>query len=125
MTASGRILAIVLLAGCASSSYRPATGTGKATARVSTYVHLSVDDTRVVRWRVVTVDNPTANEMMLECGALRFRIPPRMAADALLLPNDKGCDAHDATDFSPNDENTGIPIPDVTTIQGALRAAPK
>ena len=106
----------LMLAGCASSPWRPATGTGPARATVNVFVHLSVDDHRVIRRRVVTVNNPTDDEVILDCASMRVRFPAHAAAEVLLMPGDKGCDLQNNVTY--------VPIPDVTSIQGQLRSAP-
>lgn len=110
------LVACVVLAlfGCGHTDpYRPAVGTGKATATVVTEVHMSVDGLKPIRWRLVTINNPSADDQILDCHSERVRFPAGTAADVLLLPRDTGCDLHADVEYSPNTEVPGIPIPDV------------
>lgn len=65
---------------------------------------------------IADVNNPTDDEVILDCGALRVRFPAHKAADVLLMPGDKGCDLMN--------DATYVPIEDVMTISGALTTAP-
>lgn len=107
-------LLALLFVGCGHSDpYRPAVGTGKATARVITLVHTSVDATRVIRLRLVTINNPSTEDQILDCHSERIRFPAGKAAEVLLLPGDTGCDLHADVEYSPNTEYPSVPIPDV------------
>lgn len=96
--------ALAFIGGCAST-FRPATGTGNATARVALLVHVAIDGQRVIRRRMVVVNNPTDDEVLLDCHSFRWRIPAHMAGDALLMPADTACDLQSAEVY--------VPIPDV------------
>lgn len=108
-----KLAALLLLAGCAPT-WRPATGTGKATVSVHVFTVVALDGQRIIRRRIATVNNPSPDEVVLDCGALRVRFPAGKAADVLLLPYDRGCDLMNDTTY--------VPIEDVTSVMGALKA---
>jgi hypothetical protein len=98
---------VLALAGC-TPGWRPATGTGKATVR---YCELRrIVWPRIEARRLVIVDNPTAEDVIVDCDSARFRVPPRLATDVLLMPGDSHCDAHNDVEYGTGDS---IPIPDV------------
>ncbi|HUG49878.1 MAG TPA: hypothetical protein VLZ78_02665 [Terrimesophilobacter sp.] len=109
-------VALALLTGCASS-WRPATGTGPASFRLLELRRFRAGTARVEVRRIVIVDNPTGEDVILDCVSARFRIGPHLATDVLLMPGDKGCDLH-------NDVEYGA-VPDVQTINGELRQGAK
>jgi hypothetical protein len=96
------LFALLFVVGCAGA-YRPATGTGKATARVCELRRIVWP--RVEVRRLVIVNNPTDEDVIVDCDSARYRFAPHTGGDLLLMPGETHCDMMNDTTY--------VPIPDV------------